>query len=191
MKGILLISGGFDSAVAGYLLKDKLDLIGLDFSYEPFTDNLPELKSRKNCDVLGIKRFISINMGKELEIISKKSKHKYYFILSKRLMFKKAEELAKKEKANFIITGESLGQVSSQTMENLYCIDKAVDILVLRPLIGFDKNEIIDIAKKIGTYDISVGPEVCDVLGPKHPITKGRIEEVEREEEFIKNGSLY
>ena len=106
-------------------------------------------------------------------------------------MFKKAEELAKKEKANFIITGESLGQVSSQTMENLYCIDKAVDILVLRPLIGFDKNEIIDIAKKIGTYDISVGPEVCDVLGPKHPITKGRIEEVEREEEFIKNGSLY
>ena len=191
MKGILLISGGFDSVVAGYLLKDKLDLIGMHFSYEPFTDNSPELKSRKNCDVLGIKRFISVNMGKELEIISKKSKHKYYFILSKRLMFKKAEELAKKEKADFIITGESLGQVSSQTMENLYCIDKAVNIPVLRPLIGFDKNEIIDIAKKIGTYETSVGPEVCDVLGPKHPVTKGRIEDVEREEEFIQNGSLY
>ena len=185
MKAVLLISGGFDSSVAGHLMKDKLELIGLHFSYEPFTDNKAEIKARNSCKLLGIKKLVVINIGKDVEKISNKCNHKYYFVLSKRLMFKKAEEIAKKEKANFLITGESLGQVSSQTLENLYCIDKSVNIPVLRPLIGFDKNEIINIAKKIGSYEINVGPEVCDVLGPKHPIIKGRIEDVEREERML------
>lgn len=185
MKGIVLISGGFDSGISAYLMKSKLDLVALHFSYEPFTDNQTEKKARKVCKVLGIKKFIVINIGKEVADISKKCNHKYYFVLSKRLMLKKGEGLAKKEKADFLITGDSLGQVSSQTLENLYCIDQAVDIPVLRPLIGFDKNEIIDLCKKIKIHDIAIGPEVCDVLGPKHPITRGRIENVEREERFL------
>ena len=187
MKGILLISGGFDSAVAGYLLKNKLDLIGLHFSYEPFTDKNPEIKSKDVCDILKIKKFMSINIGKDIENISNRCGQRYYFILSKRLMFKKAEEIARQEGAEFIITGESLAQVSSQTLENLYCIDQAVKIPVLRPLIGFNKDEIIDIAKKIGTYEVCIGPEVCDVLGPKHPLTKANIIRVEEEEKLYGN----
>ena len=187
MKGLLLISGGFDSPVAGYLMNQKgVDIIAVHFSYEPFTDNSPEIKSRKACEILGFKKFIAVNISKECEKIAKNCNHKLYFVLTKRLMLKKAEEIARKEGCNFLVTGENLAQVSSQTLSNLKTITNAVKIPVIRPLLTFDKNEIINIAKEINTYEISKGPEVCDILGPKHPATRSNLDEVWIEEAKIK-----
>ncbi len=189
MKGILLISGGFDSPVAGYLMKEKgVEIVPIHFSYEPFTDNGPELKAREACKLLGFNNLIIVNIGKECERIAKKCNNRLYFVLTKRLMLSLAEKEAEKHGCDFLITGENLGQVSSQTIKNLYAITKAVKIQVLRPLLTYDKIEIIKIAKKIGTYDVSIGPEACDVLGPKHPATICRLEDVENEEAKLSGG---
>jgi len=183
MKGLLLISGGFDSCVAGYLMKKQgLELEAVHFSYEPFTNNGPEIKSKEGCKILGISNIKVINIGNECKNIAEKCLRPLYYVLTKRLIMKKAEETALQNKCDFLITGEALAQVGSQTLSNLKTIDASVKITILRPLIGFDKEEIIKLAKEIRTYDISIGPEVCDVLGPKHPSTASSIEDVEKEE---------
>ncbi|MBI2148843.1 7-cyano-7-deazaguanine synthase [Candidatus Woesearchaeota archaeon] len=183
MKGLLLISGGYDSPVAGYLMQQKgVEVHALHFSYEPFTDNGPEIKSKTASDLLGFKSFTAINISKEIEEIAKKCSHKLYYVLSKRLMMKKAEELAKKLKYDFLITGENLAQVSSQTLSNLQSITEAVKIQIIRPLLTYEKIEILNLAKQIGTYETCSGPEVCDCLGPKHPATHSNTEEVSEEE---------
>lgn len=97
-------------------------------------------------------------------------------------MFRIAEKIAKKEKCKFLITGENLGQVASQTLENLTVANKAIKLPILRPLLGYDKNEIIILARKIETYDISIEPSVCCRAVPKKPITKARAEKIEFEE---------
>ncbi len=186
MKGLLLISGGFDSPVAGHIMQQQgIEIIALHFSYEPFTDNGPEIKSRKASEKLNFKKFITINISKECEQIANNCEHRYYFVLSKRLMIKKATEIAKKENCDFIITGECLGQVGSQTLTNLRSITAATDMKIIRPLLTYDKNEIIKIAREIETYDISIGPEVCDVLGPKNPATKTDINDILEEEKKL------
>lgn len=173
MKGLLLLSGGIDSPVAGYMMKQRgIGLAAVHFSLEPITDNGPEMKCRKIVDRLGIEKLHIINVAKEYQEIASKCIHKHYFVLTKRLMYRIAEKIAKKEKCDFLITGENLAQVSSQTLENLVVINRAVEIPVLRPLLGFDKSEIIKTAEEIGTFEISKGPEVCDLLGPKHPSTR-------------------
>jgi len=183
MKGLLLISGGFDSPVAGYLMQQKgVEVIAVHFSYEPFTDNTPELKSKAAADILGFKKFITVNIGKEIQEIASKCSHRLYFILTKRLMLKKAEEIANKEGCSFLITGENLGQVSSQVLSNLKSITDSVKIQVLRPLLTYEKVEILALARKINTYEVSKGPEVCDCLGPKNPATRSTLEEVNIEE---------
>ena len=183
-KALLLLSGGFDSPVAGWMMK-KMEVLAVHFSYEPLTNNEPEVKSRKLAEFLGFKKFFVVNISREIKKIAEKCERKYYFVLMKRLMFRKAEVLAKKEGCDFLITGENLGQVSSQTLENLYAIDSAVRIPVLRPLITMDKQEIIKIAEKIGTFETSKGKEMCDVLGPEHPSTKARLEIVLDEEKKL------
>ena len=95
--------------------------------------------------------------------------------------------MAKKEECDFIITGDNLAQVSSQTLQNLVVVSQATQMPILRPLIGFDKQEIIDIANQIGTYEISKGKEHCDILGPEHPETKAKLEGVLKEEEKIED----
>ena len=97
-------------------------------------------------------------------------------------MLRKACEVAKAEGCDFIITGDNLAQVSSQTLENMKVISSASNIEILRPLLTYDKKEIIKIAMTIGTYDISNGPEVCDVLGPRSPATRSKLEKIEKEE---------
>lgn len=186
MKAIILISGGFDSAVAAYLIKkNKIKLIGLHFSIEPFSGDEPEQKSIKIAKKLGFEKLYIIKAGEKFAEIANKCNKRFYFVLTKRFMLMTAEKIAKKEKAKYLVTGESIGQVSSQTLENLIVIEKAAKIQLLRPLITYDKNEIIELAKEIGTYDISKGPEVCDILGPKNPATKAKLDLILKEEKRL------
>ena len=105
-------------------------------------------------------------------------------------MYKVAEKLAEKLKCNFLLDGCNIGQVSSQTLSNLSVITRAIDIPVLRPLLCYDKDQIIRLAKKINTYEISKGPEMCNVLGPKHPATKSNLEIIGKEESKININKL-
>jgi len=183
-QGLLLLSGGFDSPVAGHLMKTVrgMDVLALHFSYEPVTDDASVEKAARLAAHCGFQRLFVVRAGDAFKAIVKHCTHKLYFVLSKRLMMRVASEIARSEGCAWLITGESLGQVSSQTLLNLSCIDRAATLPVLRPLIAFDKQEIIDRAKEIRTYDISVGPELCDILGPKHPATQARPADVEAEE---------
>ena len=190
MKALALLSGGFDSPVAIYLMKDKLEIEALHFSLEPFTNNTPEKKSIELCKELGIKILYVINHSKEHEEIVNKCDHKYYYIISRRLMYKVAEKLCKKLKCDFLLTGENLGQVGSQTLSNMNVISQAVDMPILRPLLCYDKDQIIKLARKINTYEISKGPEMCNVLGPKHPATKSNLEIINKEESKLKIDKL-
>jgi len=182
-KGLLLLSGGIDSPVAGYLAKEAgTELYAIHFSAEKIVGNEPLKKSIEACKILGIKKIFVADISEELVELTKKCEIRYYFLLSKRLMMKIAEKAAKNNRIDFLITGENLGQVSSQTLPNLGIIDKSVQIFIARPLLCFDKLEIIKLAEKIGTFEVSKGPELCDALGPRHPITKGTIAWAENEE---------
>ena len=182
-RGLLLLSGGFDSPVAGYLVKEKGSTVGaVHFSSEPFSGNEPEIKSRTLSQRLAFEELLIVPLGSALEAIAQTCEHRLYFVLMKRLMLRIAEKLAKEKSYDFLITGESLGQVSSQTLPNLSVIHEVATIPIARPLIGWSKEEIIGLARKIGTYEISKGPEVCDLLGPKHPATKAKLFLVRDEE---------
>ncbi len=182
-KGLLLLSGGIDSPIAAKLMLDRgVEIIAVHFSNEPFTNDEPEVKSKKAAKILGIKKIIVKNISKQLSTLTKDCYHKFYFVLSKRLMFRLAEKIAHEEGCDFLISGENLGQVSSQTLQNLSVIDQAVKIPILRPLLTYDKNEIIKIAHKIDTFEVSKGPEMCCVLGPSRPATGASLEQIEREE---------
>jgi len=185
-KGLLLLSGGIDSPVAGYLAKEAgTELYAIHFSAEKIVGNEPLKKSIEACKILGIKKIFVADISEELVELTKKCEIRYYFLLSKRLMMKIAEKAAKNNRIDFLITGENLGQVSSQTLPNLGIIDKSVQIFIARPLLCFDKLEIIKLAEKIGTFEVSKGPELCDALGPKHPVTKGNLAAAEAEESKI------
>ena len=181
-----MLSGGIDSAVAGHLaIKEGHNLCALHFSTEKITGNQPTEKSRKLASMLGIKDFFWCEASDAFAEISRTCFYNYYFVLTKRLMLCKAEELAEKEKADFIVTGENLGQVSSQTLSNLSSIDRAVQLPVIRPLLSFDKTEIIKIAREIGTLETSTGKEMCDALGPNHPATKTFYKKILEEEKKL------
>jgi len=182
MKALALLSGGFDSAVAIKLMQDKLEIIALHFSLEPFTDNTPEKKSLELAKKLNLKEFYVINHSNEHSEITKKCLHKYYYVVSRRLMYKVAERLAEKLKCNFVLDGCNIGQVSSQTLSNLTTITSAVDIPILHPLLCYDKDDIIKLARKFDTHEISKGPEMCNILGPKHPATRSKLEVIKKEE---------
>lgn len=182
---LLLLSGGYDSPVAGHVLRQGgFDVLGVHFSQEPFTDNSPERKALLLAQKLGIQPVYVINVGMQLLEFSTHAKESYYFVLQKRLFYRLATTLAHRLGIQFIATGESVAQVSSQTLVNLTTLDQALtDVTLLRPLLGYNKQEIIDLAKKIGTYDTSTGPESCDKLGPKRPVINSLLENVLTEEE--------
>ena len=183
-KVVLLLSGGFDSPVAGFLLQQAgYEVMAVNYSQEPFVDPSHSLKAQEIAEMLHFSPFLKINIANELLEISQTSKHAYYFVLMKRLMYKIATEIAKKYNCDFIATGESIGQVSSQTLMNLSVLeDSLTEIPILRPLITYSKDEIIQVAKKIGTFEISKQPESCDRLGPAKPITNARLEYTHNEE---------
>lgn len=181
-KGLLLLSGGIDSPVAGHLAMKKAKIIALHFSSEKITGKESIAKSEKLCKALGIKKLIVVDISDQLVEIASKCKHAYYFVLMRRLMYRIAERIAKKERCDFIVTGESLAQVSSQTLKNLSAISFAAKMPIARPLLCLEKEETIKIAEHIGTFEISKGHEFCDALGPRHPITKASITRVLEEE---------
>lgn len=190
-KALLLVSGGIDSPVAGKLAIEKgYNTQAIHFSQEPFTDSTPKLKSIQLCKLLGLKEMIVVNSGEEFKEIADKSYREYYFILIKRFMMRVAELIAKEKGINYLITGESLGQVSSQTLSNLNTINQSTEIEILRPVMFMSKQEIIDLSKKYNYFETSKGPEMCDALASGSPRTQSTIEQIKTEEEKCKMDEL-
>lgn len=190
-RALLLLSGGIDSPVAGHLMAScGLEVLGVHFSLEPITDDAAAKKSRLLAEKLGLRRLFVVPVGPAFAEVANACDRRLYFVLTKRLMVRIAEAIARREGCDFLLTGESLGQVSSQTLQNLRAIDQATGLVVLRPLFGFDKSETIRVAKEIGTYAISEGPEICDLLGPPHPATRASLPWVLEMESKIDVGRL-
>jgi len=182
-KALLLISGGFDSPVAGYLAKKKgYSLVYLTFSQEPVTDEQEALKAFNLAKLIGGGKFFKAKIGKQLAELVNKCEHKFYYVLQRRLFLRIAEIVAKQEGCEVLITGDNLGQVGSQTLSNLSVIDAVTGLTVIRPLLTNDKVDTLAIAREIGTYDASCGPELCSLLGPKHPATSSTPNLLMREE---------
>lgn len=190
-QGMVLLSGGFDSPVAAkWALDQGHGLDAVHYSMEPFTDDASVRKAAVLARILGLPRLTVVPLGHQLGELAKRCDSRHYFVLQKRLMVRVAERLARRTGATYLLTGENLGQVSSQTLVNLGAIDAIATLPVVRPLLGLDKEDIIDEAKAIGTYETSCGPEVCDVLGPKHPNTAVRMERIVEEETKVDIAAL-
>ncbi len=174
VKALLLLSGGIDSPVAGRMLQEQgVELEALHCSFEPVTDDASVIKAKELAGLLGIKRLHVAKLGEALgKIPTHRDAHKFYFVLQKRMFYRLADQVADMTGCDVIATGENLGQVSSQTLENLRTLEPAAKRPVVRPLLGLDKMEIIAYAKDYGTYETSLGPELCDLLGPDKPATR-------------------
>lgn len=188
MRGIVLLSGGIDSPVAGYLMaKQGLELVLAHFDNRPFTSDAEVEKAvrlmKRLDEAAGIKsRKVMVPHGKTQAALAKYCRRNMECVLCRRMMFRVAERLAEKYGAQVIVTGESLGQVASQTLANINVEERATSLPILRPLIGFDKVEIERAAKGIGTYEISIGPGLCCTIAPKKPSTYSKIAAAMEEE---------
>lgn len=184
-KGLLLLSGGIDSPVAGWLgMKRGLKITGLHFHSFPFTSE------RSKEKVIELARLISayggsvklhINHFTEIQkAIRKHCAEEFYVTIMRRMMFRIADRIAKQEGALALVTGENLGQVASQTLESMGVINEVTQLPVLRPLVTFDKQEIMDYARKIGTYETSILPyeDCCTLFLPKHPAIRPKLDPV-------------
>ena len=194
-KGLVLLSGGIDSPVASFMMaKRGMRINFVTFHSFPFTSKQALEKIKELTDILSIytgkTRLYSMNILKMQEAINSKTKKELATILTRRAMMRLAERLSETMNYHALITGESLGQVASQTMGGLTCTNASMERLpVFRPLIGMDKTEIIDIAKEIGTYEKSIEPfeDSCVIFAPKHPVTNPKLEDVLAEEAKIEN----
>jgi thiamine biosynthesis protein ThiI len=188
MKAVLLLSGGFDSPVAARMLQEQgVVLEALHGSFEPVTDDASVRKAETLARQLGLKRLWVAKIGESLgRIPHDREAHRYYFLLQKRLLYRLADALADQVGADVLATGENLGQVSSQTLPNLVTLEQAARRPILRPLLGLDKVDILRLAREWGTYETSVGPELCDLLGPDKPATTSRIEPVVEAERRVR-----
>lgn len=188
-RAMLLLSGGIDSPVAGYMIaKRGVKLSATYFHAPPYTSerakqkvvDLAKLVSRYSGPIeLNIVNFTDIQL-----YIYEKCPHEELTIIMRRYMMKIAEELAKQDGSLGLITGESIGQVASQTMQSLAATNEVCTMPVYRPLIGFDKQEIVDVSEKIGTYETSIQPfeDCCTIFVAKHPVTKPNLNMIKRSE---------
>jgi len=191
VRGVALLSGGIDSPVAAYLIgRQGLELIMVHFDNRPFTSDQEVRKAtelmRKVDEALGVSSTkILVPHGKAQAEFAKSCRRNMECVLCRRMMLRVAERIAAKYGAGFLVTGESLGQVASQTLANIYVEERATSLPVLRPLIGFDKVEIERVAKRIGTYAISIMPGLCCTIVPKKPSTYAKISQAVDEETKI------
>ncbi len=191
-RAMLLLSGGIDSPVAGYMMaKRGIELSAVHFYSYPYTGerardkviDLAKLMSRYTGTIkLHVVPFTEIQLA-----IHEHCPEKETTLLMRRIMMQIAQRIAQREQALALITGESLGQVASQTLESLCVTDDAVSLPVFRPLIGMDKLEIMDLAKRIGTYETSILPyeDCCTVFVPKHPTTKPDVKKLRESEALV------
>jgi tRNA uracil 4-sulfurtransferase len=186
---IALISGGIDSPVAAYRMMQRgCRVIFVHFHSAPYQDNTSQEKVRQLITTLTRHQFLSrlylVPFGEIQRQIVASVARPLRVVLYRRMMLRIAEAIARKEKAKALVTGESLGQVASQTLDNIVVVQQAARLPILRPLVGMDKQEIIDQARRIGTFEISSIPDqdCCQLFVPKHPATKARFTDVEQDE---------
>lgn len=196
MRLVSLVSSGIDSPVATYLLsKYAEEIVLVHTDNRPYSDDceiekfVTLAKYLKNLLPSKLTALL-IPHGQTLQVYKAQCDNKYTCVICKRMMLRYAEEIAEKKKADAIIMGDSLGQVASQTLRNICVVEEAIRLPVLRPLIGFDKEETIQIAKKIGTFDLSITPAgACEAV-PMKPSTQARLEQIHAEEQKIKVDEL-
>lgn len=191
-KGLILMSGGIDSPVAAFMMaKRGMRIEAVHFHSYPYTSKRAQRKVEDLCRVLagymGTITMHVINLLPIQEEIVKNCPEDETTILVRRFMMRIAEEVAKKTKNMMLITGEDLGQVASQTAEALVVTNNVVSMPVMRPLIAMDKVDIMDKAKEIGTFDLSIQPyeDCCTVFLPKHPVTKPKLDRIEKSESAL------
>lgn len=191
-KASILISGGIDSPVAAYMMaKRGLVLNAIHFASPPYTSPQAEEKVhnllRQVSKYSGNITLFTVGFTEIQEEIRDKCPEELFTLIMRRFMMRIAQRIAEKEESKALITGESLGQVASQTLNALTCTDAVVSMPVFRPLIGLDKDEIIKVSRKIDTFDISIEPyeDCCTVFTPKHPKTKPQISVLENAEKAL------
>ena len=191
-KVACLLSGGIDSPVAAYrMMKRGCSVFFVHFHSYPYLSKMSQEKVGDIAEILNqyqrSSKLFLIPFGDIQKEIVLQAPAKYRVVLYRRMMVRITEAIAKREKALALVTGESLGQVASQTLENITSIENAATLPLLRPLIGMDKGEIIGQAKEIGTYDISIIPDqdCCQLFIPKNPAVRTTIEEIERVEKAL------
>ncbi len=186
-KAMLLLSGGIDSPVAGWMMaKRGIHISAIHYVSPPYTSDRALMKVETLCEKLtdycGDIAFFCVPFTEIQEAIKDNCPEEFFTIIMRRLMMEIAQRIAEKKNCLALITGESVGQVASQTMAAMACTDAACRIPVLRPCVGMDKTEIIEIARKIDTFETSIEPyeDCCTVFTPKHPKVRPRLEDVEK-----------
>jgi tRNA uracil 4-sulfurtransferase len=190
-RGVMLVSGGIDSPVAmHYLLRQGHELVAVHMDNRPFTDDSPLAKVVDHLVVLReryqqpIPLYVVPHGSTQVTLMRETDRH-VGCVLCRRFMWRSAERIAEREGATFLVTGEALGQVASQTLSNMRTATASVRMPIVRPLIGLDKHEIETIARSIGTYEISTRPGVCCQAVPDKPATRSNLVQILREEERI------
>jgi len=196
VKLVSLISGGIDSPVATYLMIQRgVEVVAVHMDNRPFTDDKNLNKAMDLVlhlrDLTGspIKTYV-VPHGPNHIAFARNCQRHLHCLFCRRMMYRIAERIVEKEGADGILTGESLGQVASQTLQNIMVENQAAKVPIIRPLIGLDKVEIIEIARKIGTYEISTLPGLCCTIVPKKPSTAARAADILCEEQKIEIDAL-
>ena len=191
-RAAVLISGGIDSPVAAWMLaKRGVELIAIHFASPPYTslraEQKVELLLRKVAEFAGKITMITVPFTEIQEDIKKNCDEDFFTVIMRRFMMRISEIIAKRYRCKALITGESLGQVASQTMDAIICTNDVAKMPIFRPLIGMDKDEIVEIARKIETFETSILPyeDCCTVFTPKHPRTKPVLSDIQKEESKI------
>jgi len=193
-KAMLLLSGGIDSPVAGYMIAKRGVSIEATYFHAP-----PYTSERAKQKVIDLATIISpftgpihlhvINFTEIQMTIYEKCPHEELTIIMRRYMMRIAETIAKDTQCLGLITGESIGQVASQTLQSLASTDEVCELPVYRPLIGFDKQDIVDVSEKINTFETSILPfeDCCTIFVAKHPVTKPNLKIIRRHEQYLEN----
>jgi thiamine biosynthesis protein ThiI len=189
-RAVCLLSGGFDSAVAAWLMLKRgveLDYVFCNLAGDAYERSVVQVAKvlsdewsygyRPNLHV--------IDFGRPLDELRARTQPRFWQLILKRLMYRAAAQVAMQRRASAIVTGEAIGQVSSQTLPNLRAIEGAIDLPVFRPLIGFDKKEIIELTRRIGTFDISSKVKEYCAIAPGNPVTNATLKATEREESEV------